>query len=106
MIEITKTDNNSFKFHVKTEDDTVLLTSLPYNSIEEVKEVIDNISLSLQSGLKFERNTNHGGEFLFKVKNTNGKLLGTSQPYNSEAGMENGIKNLKIRLAVLNYDEL
>ncbi|MBU3024629.1 YegP family protein [Zobellia galactanivorans] len=42
----------------------------------------------------FERKTNHDGQFLFYLKDANGQILGHSLPYGSEAGMENGIKNL------------
>ncbi|MGB5667196.1 MAG: YegP family protein, partial [Maribacter sp.] len=39
--------------------------------------------------------------FLFSLKNNGGQIIGISELYSSEAGMENGIKNLKNRIASL-----
>jgi len=52
---------------------------------------------------RFERTTNHGGDFQFRLKNINGELIGNSLSYSSEAGMENGIKNL--RQSILQFSE-
>ncbi len=49
----------------------------------------------------FERKTDYNGKFLFILKNSEGKVLGNSMLYNSEAGMENGIKNLKTSISLL-----
>ena len=49
----------------------------------------------------FERKTNHSGQFLFNLKDNDGNLIGQSQFYDSEMGMENGIKNLQNRLEEL-----
>ncbi len=53
---------------------------------------------------KFERKTNHSGAFMFSLKDENGKIVGYSQCYNSEAGMENGIKNLKNKIDFSDYE--
>lgn len=44
--------------------------------------------------MRVERKTNSKGEFLFELHDPQHHLLGKSLPYSSEAGMENGIKNL------------
>jgi len=57
----------------------------------------------LKENSNFERKTNHKGEFQFSLKDSDGKIIGHSQNYNSEAGMENGIKNLR---STINYNDV
>lgn len=45
--------------------------------------------------LKFERKTAANGKFHFNLKAGNGQIIGSSQMYASEAGMENGIDSVK-----------
>ena len=101
MIEIKKQNDSSYKFHVQTENGQVLMTSRTLISIDEVEALVELMNAENKKGLLYERKTNHEGEFLFNVKDADGQLIGSSQLYNSEAGMENGINNLKIRLAAL-----
>lgn len=99
MIEITEIKDGSFQFCIKTENNQILLTSVRVNSMEKVEEMINELNRSGGKQLRFERKTNHKGKFFFNIKNEGGQLMATSECYSSEAGMENGIKNLKIRLA-------
>jgi len=78
-----------------------LLKGTSYKTEREVHDAIKSLySLVFQPNL-FQRKTDHSGYFLFDLKNIDGKLLGSSQLYNSEAGLENGIKNLKKRVLEL-----
>nr|WP_245224787.1 YegP family protein [Pseudozobellia sp. WGM2] len=49
----------------------------------------------------FERKTNNTGQFFFNLNDDKANLIGTSQLYDSEMGMENGIKNLTNRIVLL-----
>lgn len=100
MIEV-KEQNDTYYFVVKAENGHTLLNSVPFSNKAELKRTIRNLN-SLNDVLKvFERKTNHEGKFLFNVKNTDGKLIGSSEFYSSEAGMENGIKNFNSRITFL-----
>ena len=101
MIEIAKGKNNTYHFKLKTSDGNTLLNSIDFDSREEIKRTIDNLNPLLQRHSSFERRTDHDGKFLFELKDLNGNLIGNSQCYSSEAGMENGIKNLKNRISYL-----
>jgi len=102
MIEIAELDNGSFGFCIKTEHNRLLLTSVSMESAEKVEKMIANLNDHLPGKrLRYERKTNHKGDFLFNVKNSEGQVIGHSELYNSEAGMQNGINNLKILLASL-----
>jgi uncharacterized protein YegP (UPF0339 family) len=101
MIEVTQIDKNTFKFSLKTSDGNILLHSVPYNSREQLNAVVSRLHALASNQMAFERKTNHQGKFLFQLRGTDGLIIGISQLYNSEAGMENGIKNLKNRIAAL-----
>ncbi len=101
MIDIIGDEKDNYKFTLKAEGGNVLLKSIGFRNENEVKELIQKLGTIQQKRSVFERKTNHNGEFLFQMKDLQGKLIGTSESYGSEAGMENGIKNLKKRIVVL-----
>ncbi|MEL6917753.1 MAG: YegP family protein [Bacteroidota bacterium] len=101
MIEIKKEKDNTYQFHLKTTGGRVLLKSVHFSTKADVEKVVTNLSPLMENQSVFERKTNHNGKFLFKLKDSAGRIIGNSQLYGSEAGMENGIKNLKNRIASL-----
>ena len=101
MIEIKKYKENGYDFSVKAEDGGNLLNSVSFSSEGEIKKIIEDLQKTINAQNVFERRTNHEGKFLFNVKGSNGKRIGRSELYSSEAGMENGIKNLTVRVHVL-----
>ena len=101
MIEIVNTPSTGHRFQIKSKSDSILLTSEAFISKTDLDTALSKLhTLQINRG-NFERKTNHQGKFLFNLKDGNGSLIGTSQLYDSEAGMENGIKNLHNRLADL-----
>ncbi|MCL5244752.1 YegP family protein [Cellulophaga sp. 20_2_10] len=102
MIHIIKNSDNTFTFHLKTANNIVLLQGDNFSSKEELNTTIKNIVPAINSLNIFERKTDYNGKFLFNLKNLEGKVIGKSQFYSSEAGMENGIKNLRNNISSLN----
>ena len=101
MIELKKDTNNTYRFFIKTDDGNSLLNSIPFSSKEDADNTIKQLSPLMKRQAVFERKTDHAGKFLFALKDTNGSIIGTSQSYSSEAGMENGIKNVKKRITTI-----
>ena len=96
-----------FSFKLKTQSGHTLLRSVEFKEEEEAHNTVRSLIQLSDNSVRFERKTNHDGMFLFNLKNSGGKLIGHSQLYNSEAGMENGIKNLKNTITSLaNFEEL
>jgi uncharacterized protein YegP (UPF0339 family) len=102
MIKINKKDNNTYNFSLNTVNGNALFYSVGFSSKEEIKNIVSGLNVSEKQLYVFERKTDHDGNFLFNLKDKKGQLIGNSQLYSSEAGMENGIKNLKKRIAALN----
>jgi len=105
MIKINKQENNTYNFSLNTTSGNALLYSVGFSSKEEIKNVVRGLNMLDKLHYKFERKTDHNGNFFFNLKDKKGQLIGNSQLYGSEAGMENGIKNLKKRIATLKISE-
>lgn len=94
MIEKTRKSNNEYQFVVKSMDGGILLRSIGYNSENQVDLIVAQMTKNITNNIAIERTTNHKGQFQFCVKHSSNSIIGFSQPYSSEAGMENGINNL------------
>ena len=101
MIEIKKYKGNGYAFTLKAEDGGSLLNSITFTSEDEVKSTVERLQANKGAQNIFERKTNHEGKFLFSLKDVNGQVIGRSGLYSSEAGMENGIKNVRNRISSL-----
>ncbi len=94
------TDTSCY-FSLKTESGNTLLTSVSFPDKTEMDETIKSLGAATLNRNHFERNTNTGGKFLFSLKDDKGGTIGHSEPFDSEAGMENGIKNLREQIKFL-----
>ena len=95
MIEVKNKNDEFYQFVVKSATGKVLLESVEFKdskSMEHTLNELKNVDLPTK---RFERKTNFEGKFLFNLKDDQGTVIGSSGFYNSEAGMENGIKNLR-----------
>ena len=101
MIDIKKEKNNSYRFVVTSEEGNALLQSIPFPTKKELDTTVKKLSPLMKKPSVFERTTNHNGQFQFTLKDTSGSIIGSSNTYTSEAGMENGITNVRKRIALL-----
>lgn len=99
MIVVKKSKDNSYRFKLKTREGNTLFNSIAFESKEEIQKTLKKLNPLIDRHSVFERRTDHEGKFLFHLKDLNGRPIGNSKRYGSEAGMENGIKNLKRRIA-------
>ena len=97
MIDIKKEKNNSYRFVVTSEEGNALLQSIPFPTKKELDTTVKKLSPLMKKPSVFERTTNHNGQF----QDTSGSIIGSSNTYTSEAGMENGITNVRKRIALL-----
>ncbi len=95
MIEIKKAKSTDFQFIIKSESGKTLLESIPFADKEALDKTLMVLGKASSPITLFERKTNFEGKFLFNLKDEQGQTIGSSGLYSSEAGMENGIKNLK-----------
>ncbi|NHF59203.1 YegP family protein [Flavobacteriaceae bacterium TP-CH-4] len=101
MIEIIKETDRSYRFQLKNTHGATILSSVPFSNKKEIKKTVSELTPLVHKPAVFERKTNYKGKFLFNLKNGNGKIIGNSPLFDSEAGMENGIKYVKKRIVDL-----
>lgn len=90
MVEIVKNDIGEYLLHFKSVTGSSLLKSVPFKNQATAEDILHRIVTQPV----FERKTNHQGKFIIVLKTASGEQVGQSNTYSSEAGMENGIKNL------------
>lgn len=101
MIKIKQDKEDCFSFRLESEKGHTILKSITFTTKTDLDNVVSKLESLIKTPTLLERKTNHIGEFLFTLKDDYGTIIATSECYNSEAGMENGIKNLK-KLSGLN----
>jgi uncharacterized protein YegP (UPF0339 family) len=101
VIKIHTDTDNTYRFSLKTETGSTVLNSVAFSDKFEMDKVLRKLDTMLLTRNHFERKTNTEGKFLFSLKDDDGRTVGHSEPYDSEAGMENGIKNLREQIRSL-----
>ncbi|NER13841.1 DUF1508 domain-containing protein [Leptobacterium flavescens] len=96
MFELFQSENNQkYYFNLKAKNGQVILSSQGYADRNGARNGIDSIKTNCGDDSKYERKTASNGKFHFNLKAANGQIIGSSQMYASEAGMENGIESVK-----------
>ncbi|PTT74082.1 YegP family protein, partial [Chryseobacterium sp. HMWF001] len=80
---------------LKAANGQVILSSEGYSSKAGCQNGIESVRKNSQDDSKFERLTAKDGRFYFNLKATNGQVIGSSQMYESDNGMEKGIESVK-----------
>lgn len=92
---ISTRKNGEFQFNLKAGNGQVILSSEGYSAMAGCTNGVESVRKNSQDDNRFERKTSTNGKFYFNLKATNGQVIGTSQMYESEASMENGIASVK-----------
>ncbi len=95
MFELKNKEGSSFHFTLKAKNGQVILSSEVYNSKSAAENGIASIQKNASDDARYERKTAKNGKFYFNLKASNGQIIGSSQMYSSESGMENGINSVK-----------
>ncbi|EID72850.1 YegP family protein [Imtechella halotolerans] len=96
MFEVFQSEkNNKFYFNLKAKNGQIILSSQGYADKGGAMNGIESCKKNAPDDSKFERKTAANGKFHFNLKAGNGQIIGSSQMYASEAGMENGIDSVK-----------
>ena len=93
--EIYTDKSGEFRFRLKASNGQAILASEGYSAKAGCKNGIESVRKNSQNDSLFDRLTAKNGKSHFTLKSTNGQVIGTSQMYSSESGMENGITSVK-----------
>ena len=93
--EIKKSKKNDFYFNLKADNGQVILTSEMYSSKAACENGIESVKKNSPDDLRYERKKSGSNKFSFLLKATNGRVIGKSEQYDSEASREKGIESVK-----------
>jgi len=93
--EITLRKNKEFQFNLKTSNGQTILSSEGYARKANCIKGIESVKVNSEEDKRFDRKKSKSNKFYFNLKSINGKVIGTSEMYESERAMENGIKSVK-----------
>lgn len=94
MFELKKSDDK-YHFVLKAGNGQVILSSQMYASKSSAMNGIESVQKNCGDEKSYEKKTAKNGKFHFNVKSTNGQIIGSSQMYSAESGMNNGIESVK-----------
>lgn len=96
MFELIKNkETGTFHFVLKAKNGQVILTSESYNSKSSALNGIASVQNNCGDDTRFERKTSRNGKFFFNLKAKNGQIIGSSQLYVAESGLQNGIVSIQ-----------
>jgi len=96
MFEVKqKEGSDGFHFVLKAKNGQVILSSQMYANKTGAMNGVESIKKNAIDDSKYERKTAKNGKFYFNLKAANSQIIGTSQMYSGESGMENGIESIK-----------
>ena len=94
MIEIDEVGKSQYRFRVVNRVGQAVFKSVVFKDREAIRPLLETLTPLLKKQGIIERKTDHQGMFHFGLRDANGRIIGHSTTYESEAGMENAIKNL------------
>lgn len=92
---MTKRLNGEFQFNLKSNNGLVILTSEGYTTKANCENGIEAVKQCSQEEYRFEKFTASKDKYYFNLKAANGHIIGTSQMYSTEFGVEKGIASVK-----------
>ncbi len=94
MFELKKS-GDKYHFVLKAGNGQVILSSQMYASKSGAMNGIESVQNNCGDDNCYEKKEAKNGKFHFNVKSTNGQIIGSSQMYAAESGMNNGIDSVK-----------
>ncbi len=86
--------NKEYYFRLKAGNGEIILGSEGYTTKSACENGVDSVKKNASDEGRFETKTAKNGKFHFNLKASNGQVIGTSQMYASESGLNNGIASV------------
>jgi uncharacterized protein YegP (UPF0339 family) len=94
--EVYQSDkDNKYYFNLKAGNGQVILTSQGYSGKSGCENGIDSVRENCSDDDCVERKEAKNGKWHFNLKAKNGQVIGRSQLYKDDSGMENGIESVR-----------
>jgi uncharacterized protein YegP (UPF0339 family) len=89
--ELSKTSDGQFRFVLRGDDASALLTSETYTTKASAQGGIASVQANSATDGRYEKRTASNGAFYFVLKAANGQIIGNGRMYDSEAARDAGI---------------
>lgn len=93
--EIFTDAGDKCRFRLKARNGEIILVSEAYESSAACNNGIAAVKENTPNDDRYERTETVGGKPMFNLKAANGRVIGTSEAYESVAARENGIESVK-----------
>ncbi len=103
--EIYKDKAGEFRFRLKAGNGQNILGSEGYSKKPSCMNGVESVKKNSQNPDRFECGSTPSGKWTFKLKASNGQVIGTSQTYSSESGCRNGMKSVGTSSANATVDD-
>lgn len=91
---ISKRKNGEFQFNLKAGNGQTILASEGYSTKSACENGVESVKNNASDDSRYERKNSTNGKFHFSLKAGNGQIIGSSEMYETAAGMENGIESV------------
>lgn len=93
--EVYKDKAGEFRFRLKAGNGQAILASEGYKGKSSCMNGIASVQKNGSNPDRFERKVAKNGKHHFSLKSGNSQVIGTSEMYDSESAMENGIQSVQ-----------
>jgi uncharacterized protein YegP (UPF0339 family) len=95
MFEIRQNKNSEYYYVLKARNGEIILTGEACYTKAACENDIKSVKKNSHYDERFERITTKNGKHYFRLKATNGQIIGESMIYESVAARENGIESVR-----------
>ncbi len=93
--EVYKDKGSKFRFRLKAGNGQIILTGEAYNAKPACLEGIESVKKNSQKDSAFEVYEDKKGGFRFRLKASNGEIIGQGESYEAKAGCLKGVESVK-----------
>lgn len=93
--EVYKDKAGKFRYRLKAGNGQIILTGEAYNSKTACLEGIESVKKNSQKETAFEVFEDKKGGYRFRLKASNGEIIGQGESYNAKSGCSKGIESVR-----------
>jgi uncharacterized protein len=93
--EIRQSSNKEYFFHLKANNNHIILRSEQYKTKSGCEKGIDSVKANAPIDSRYERLYAASGQYYFNLKAGNGEVIGTSETYTTSTARDQGIELVK-----------
>ncbi|TWP25123.1 DUF1508 domain-containing protein [Apibacter muscae] len=100
MFEIFKDKSGAFRFRLKAKNGEVILASEGYTQKTNCQKGVSSVKRNAKNEDRFELKQSSNSKWFFNLKAGNGQVVGTSEMFENETNVKNGVKSVMSTAAV------